>query len=216
MIPGHVTQLSQQQQPQQGYGQRWNNIQHQSIDGSIHQTVTMQQNLAAGIAGMNINNDEKALIRGSYQNSQGVFNNKMDSRSSSANSNHTGSNASTGNANSGGSGGSVIANYNYVNQNNTFNNLQTQFQQQQIANHQQNNKNNNNHHQYQLRTSASADLSSTSSALATIKPSASIIETSLSAVPSSEAVVVPSTAAATVVTSSRAVSYTHLTLPTKA
>merc|ERR1719361_1619966 len=151
---------------------------------------------------MNINNEEKALIRGSYQNST-VFNNKMDSRSSSANSNHTGSNASTGNANSGGSGGSVIANYNYVNQNNTFNNLQTQFQQQQIANHQQNNKNNNNHHQYQPRTSASADLSSTSSALATIKPSASIVETSLSAVPSSEAVVVPSTAAATVVTSSR-------------
>ena len=210
MIPGHVTQLSQQQQPQQGYGQRWNNIQHQSIDGSIHQTVTMQQNLAAGIAGMNMNNEEKALIRGSYQNSQGVFNNKMDSRSSSANSNHTGSNTSTGNANSGGSGGSVIANYNYVNQNNTFNNLQTQFQQQQIANHQQNNKNNNNHHQYQLRTSASADLSSTSSALATIKPSASIIETSLSAVPSSEAVVVPSTAAATVVTSSRDIVTTSL------
>merc|ERR1712061_115170 len=115
----------------------------------------MQQNLAASIAGMNLNNEEtQKMMRGS--NNQGVYNNKMDSRSSSENSNHSGSNNSTGghtnvNNSSGGSGGSVIANFNYVNQNNTFNNLQTQFQQQHITNQQNNNKNNNNHHQYQLR-----------------------------------------------------------------
>ena len=208
MIPGHVTQLSGQQtlQQQPGYG-RWN--MQQSVDGSIHQTVTMQQNLAASIAGMSLNNEEQQnIMRGVNTNHQGLYNNKMDSRSSSENSNHTGSNSSAGHANnSGGSGGSVIANYNYVKENNTFNNLQTHYQQQQLTNQHNNNNNNNNnanhhHHQYQLRTSASADLSSTSSALATIKPSASIIETSLSAVPCSEAVV-PSNAVATVVTSSR-------------
>ena len=213
MIPGHVTQLGQQQQQQQGYG-RWN--MQQSVDGSIHQTVTMQQNLASGIAGMNIINDEQNMIRGGLQNHHGGYNNKMDSRSSSENSNHTGSNSSSaGNANissSGGSGGSVIANYNYVNQNNTFNNLQTQFQQHQITNQQ--NNNNNNHHQYQLRTSASADLASTSSALATIKPSASIIETSLSAIPCSEIVEPTSTAVATIVTSSRDMVTTSLSSTT--
>ena len=175
----------------------------------------MQQNLAASIAGMNLNNEEQNMI-GRGSSNQGVYNNKMDSRSSSENSNHSGSNNSTGGHNnvnnvSGGSGGSVIANYNYVNQNNTFNNLQTQFQQQQISNQQNNNnKNNHSNHQYQLRTSASADLSSTSSTLATIKPSASIIETSLSAVPSSEVAVPTTEAVATVVTSSRDIVTTSL------
>ena len=212
MVPGHNMMGVQQNlhQQQQNYG-RWS-MQQQSVDGGIQQTVTMQQNLAASIAGMNLNNEEtQKMMRGS--NNQGVYNNKMDSRSSSENSNHSGSNNSTGghtnvNNSSGGSGGSVIANFNYVNQNNTFNNLQTQFQQQHITNQQNNNKNNN--HQYQLRTSASADLSSTSSTLATIKPSASIIETSLSAVPSSEVVVPTTEAVATVVTSSRDIVTTSL------
>jgi hypothetical protein len=149
MIPGHITQLSGQQtlQQQQGYG-RWN--MQQSVDGGIHQTVTMQQNLAASIAGMNLGNEEQQnILRGGLQisntNHQGVYNNKMDFRSSSENSNHTGSKRSTGNANnSGGSGGSVIANYNYVKENNTFNNLQTHYQQPQLTNQQNNNNKNNN------------------------------------------------------------------------
>ena len=213
MIPGQIMGQQPNLPQQQVYG-RWN-MQQQSVDGQIQQTVTMQQNLAASIAGMNLNNEEQHMI-GRGSNNQGVYNNRMDSRSSSENSNHSGSNNSTGghtnqNNGSGGSGGSVIANYNYVNQNNTFNNLQTQFQQQQITNQQNNNnKNNNSNHQYQLRTSASADLSSTSSTLATIKPSASIIETSLSAVPCSDVAVPTTEAVATVVTSSRDVVTTSL------
>ena len=213
MIPGQIMNQQQNLPQQQVYG-RWN-MHQQSVDGGIQQTVTMQQNLAASIAGMNLNNEEQNMI-GRGSSNQGVYNNKMDSRSSSENSNHSGSNNSTGGHNnvnnvSGGSGGSVIANYNYVNQNNTFNNLQTQFQQQQISNQQNNNnKNNHSNHQYQLRTSASADLSSTSSTLATIKPSASIIETSLSAVPSSEVAVPTTEAVATVVTSSRDIVTTSL------
>ena len=209
MISGHVTQLGQQTRQQQNYG-RWN-LQH-----SVDQAITRQHHLAAGIAGINLNNEDQNMIRGGLHttnanNHQGFYNsNKMDSRSSSANSSLASSNSSsTGNANitsSGSSGGSVIANYNYVNQNNNFNNLQTQFQQQQLANQQNKSNNNNNHYQYQLRTSASADLASTTtSALAKIKPSASIIETSLSAaVPSSaEASVTSTTGVATVVTSSK-------------
>ena len=213
MIPGQIMNQQQNLPQQQVYG-RWN-MHQQSVDGGIQQTVTMQQNLAASIAGMNLNNEEQNMI-GRGSSNQGVYNNKMDSRSSSENSNHSGSNNSTGGHNnvnngSGGSGGSVIANYNYVNQNNTFNNLQTQFQQQQISNQQNNNnKNNHSNHQYQLRTSASADLSSTSSTLATIKPSASIIETSLSAVPSSEVAVPTTEPVATVVTSSRDIVTTSL------
>ena len=70
MIPGHITQLSGQQtlQQQQGYG-RWN--MKQSVDGGIHQTVTMQHKLAASIGGMNLNNEEHHnIMRGVNTNHQ--------------------------------------------------------------------------------------------------------------------------------------------------
>ena len=224
-IPGQISQFNQQtqRQQQQLFG-RWNLQQPTEEPTNQQRTGILQQNLSAGLAAMNLNSEEQDKTRGgnhqqnSNNSNHGIQNNKMDSRSSSASSNYGSSSvsSSTGNANAaistGGSSGSVIANYNYVNQNNTFNNLQTQFQKQLTTNQQNNILTNNNYqnHHYQLRTSASADLSSSATAVASltsIKPSASIIETALSAVPesSSGASVLPSAAAAvaTVVTSAK-------------